>query len=127
MVVAPDGCCFGWLLLRVVVGVVALWGVVQVWELSVQQILLRNYRSRLLIQINCTIGGASDWLLLVKCWPLPLVDDGAGALPNAPKDQKQKNARNHTDNGAAPLMGNTHSNILVEDNLHPLSATMQRG
>ena len=93
----------------------------------VQQILLRNYRSRLLIQINCTIGGASDWVLLVKCWPLPLVDDGAGALPNAPKDQKQKNARNHTDNGAAPLMGNTHSNILVEDNLHPLSATMQRG
>jgi len=92
----------------------------------VQQIHLRNYRSRLLIQINCTIGGASDWVLLVECWPLPLVDDGAGALP-PPKDQKQKNARNHSDNGAAPLMGNTHSNILVEDNLRPLSATMQRG
>jgi hypothetical protein len=61
----------------------------------VQQIHLRNYRSRLLIQINCTIGGASDRVLLVECWPLPLVDDGAGALPS-PKDQKQKNARNHT-------------------------------
>jgi hypothetical protein len=25
------------------------------------------------------------------------VDDGGGELPNAPKDQQQKNASNHTD------------------------------
>jgi hypothetical protein len=42
-----------------------------------------------LIQINCTIGGASDWVLLVECWPLPLVDDGAGRTTTA-KGSKAK-------------------------------------
>src|SRR5690349_10453623 len=58
----------------------------------VQQIHLRNYRSRLLIQINCTIGGASDWVLLVECWPLPLVDDGAGRTTTA-KGSKAKECK----------------------------------
>jgi hypothetical protein len=58
----------------------------------VQQIHLRNYRSRLLIQINCTIGGASDWVLLVECWPLPLVDNGAGRTTTA-KGSKAKECK----------------------------------